>query len=63
MAHFETVESVDDFKLKFNGYLAPGIMKGRDLAAEVSRLEGLPVEWKMLKEDDRKAFQESDFDL
>lgn len=59
MAYFETVESVDDFTQEFNGYLAPGIMKDPDLAVEVARLEGLPVEWKTLEEDDRKSFQES----
>jgi hypothetical protein len=63
MAHFDTVEAVDDFKQEFNGYLAPGIMKGPDLAVEVARLEGLPVEWKTLEGDDRRAFQEGHFAL
>ncbi|GAB4531184.1 MAG: hypothetical protein OHK0046_52030 [Anaerolineae bacterium] len=48
MAHFETTEAVDKFGKEFNGYLMPGLLEGPELAEEVARLEGHPVEWKTL---------------
>ena len=48
MAHFETTEAADKFGVAFNGYLMPGLLEGPELAEEVARLEGHPVEWKTL---------------
>jgi len=48
MAHFETTEAADKFGKEFNGYLMPGLLEGPELAEEVARLEGHPVEWKTL---------------
>lgn len=48
MAHFETTEAADKFGVEFNGYLMPGLLEGPELAEEVARLEGHPVEWKTL---------------
>jgi len=48
MAHFETTEAADKFGKEFNGYLMPGLLEGPELAEEVTRLEGHPVEWKTL---------------
>ncbi|MEQ8672774.1 MAG: hypothetical protein RLP44_11885 [Aggregatilineales bacterium] len=49
MAHFETIEASDKFGEEFNGYLMPGLLEGPELAEEVARLEGHPVEWKTLE--------------
>lgn len=49
MAHFETTEAADRFGKEFNGYLMPGLLEGPELAEEVARLEGHPVEWKTLE--------------
>jgi hypothetical protein len=49
MAHFETTEAADKFGKEFNGYLMPGLLEGPELAEEVARLEGHPVEWKTLE--------------
>lgn len=57
MAHFETPEAADRFGKEFNGYLMPGLLEGPELAQEVARLEGLPVEWKTLEGDDLTAYQ------
>jgi hypothetical protein len=57
MAHFETTEAADKFGREFNGYLMPGVLEGPELAQEVARLEGLPVEWKTLEGDDLTAYQ------
>jgi hypothetical protein len=57
MAHFETNEAADRFGVEFNGYLMPGLLEGPELAQEVARLEGLPVEWKTLDGDDLTAYQ------
>jgi len=57
MAHFETPAAAEKFGQEFNGYLMPGILDGPELAEEVARLEGLPVEWKTLEGDDLKAYQ------
>jgi hypothetical protein len=57
MAHFETTEAADKFGREFNGYLMPGVLEGPELAQEVARLEGLPVEWKTLDGDDLTAYQ------
>jgi hypothetical protein len=57
MAHFETTEAADRFGREFNGYLMPGLLEGPELAQEVARLEGLPVEWKALEGDDLTAYQ------
>ncbi len=63
MAHFETTEAVDAFGKEFNGYLIPGLLEGPELAVEVARLEGLPVEWKTLEGDDLKAYQNAELTL
>src|SRR5688500_15022754 len=63
MAHFATTDATDEFKQAFQGYLVPGLMEGPDLAQEVARLEGLPVEWKALQGEDLKAYQNSDLTL
>ncbi|TVR18441.1 MAG: hypothetical protein EA396_15100, partial [Anaerolineaceae bacterium] len=57
MAHFETTSAADKFGKEFNGYLMPGVLEGPELAQEVARLEGLPVEWKTLEGDDLTAYQ------
>lgn len=57
MAHFETTEAADRFGKEFNGYLMPGLLEGPELAQEVARLEGFPVEWKTLEGDDLTAYQ------
>lgn len=57
MAHFETTEAADKFGKEFNGYLMPGVLEGPELAQEVARLEGLPVEWRTLEGDDLTAYQ------
>lgn len=49
MAHFETIEASDKFGEEFKGYLMPGLLEGPELAEEVARLEGHPVEWKTLE--------------
>jgi hypothetical protein len=63
MAHFETTEKADTFGKEFNGYLIPGLLDGPELAVEVARLEGLPVEWKTLEGDDLKAYQNAELTL
>src|SRR5690606_563252 len=50
-------EAADKFGKEFNGYLMPGLLEGPELAQEVARLEGLPVEWKPLEGDDLTAYQ------
>jgi len=49
MAHFETLQASDKFGEEFKGYLMPGLLEGPELAEEVTRLEGHPVEWKTLE--------------
>ncbi|MBZ0280784.1 MAG: hypothetical protein K8L97_08575 [Anaerolineae bacterium] len=63
MAHFETTAAADKFGKEFNGYLIPGMLDGPELAQEVTRLEGLPVEWKTLEGDDLKAYQNTELTL
>ena len=63
MAHFETAAAADKFGQEFKGYLMPGVLDGPELAEEVARLEGLPVEWKTLAGDDLKAYQNDDLTL
>jgi len=63
MAHFETTAAADKFGKEFNGYLIPGMLDGPELAQEVARLEGLPVEWKTLEGDDLKAYQNAELTL
>jgi len=63
MAHFESSEAVDKFGKDFNGYLIPGLLDGPELAVEVARLEGLPVEWKTLEGDDLKSYQKAELTL
>ncbi len=63
MAHFETAVAADKFGQEFKGYLMPGVLDGPELAEEVARLEGLPVEWKTLEGDDLKAYQNDDLTL
>lgn len=63
MAHFETTEAVDNFGKEFNSYLMPGLLDGPELAVEVTRLEGLPVEWKTLEGDDLKAYRNAELTL
>ena len=63
MAHFETTEAADRFGKEFNGYLMPGLLEGPELAQEVARLEGLPVEWRTLEGDDLTAYQNADLTL
>ena len=41
----------------------PGVLDGPELAEEVARLEGLPVQWKTLDGDDLKAYQNDDLTL
>lgn len=48
MAHFATEREADRFEQDFRGYLVPGLLDGPDLAVEVARLEGLPVEWRAM---------------
>ncbi len=63
MAHFETSEAVDKFSKEFNSFLVPGLLDGPELALEVARLEGLPVEWKTLEGDELKAYQNAEMTL
>jgi len=63
MAHFETTAAAEKFGQEFKGYLMPGVLDGPELAEEVARLEGLPVEWKTLAGDDLKAYQNDDLTL
>ena len=63
MAHFETPEAADKFGKEFNGYLMPGLLEGPELAQEVARLEGLPVEWKSLEGDDLTAYRDLNLTL
>jgi hypothetical protein len=63
MAHFETPEAADTFGREFNGYLIPGVLEGPDLAVEVARLEGMPLEWKTLEGDELKAYQSAELTL
>jgi ketosteroid isomerase-like protein len=63
MAHFETTEAADRFGKEFNGYLMPGLLEGPELAQEVARLEGLPIEWKTLEGDDLTAYRNADLTL
>jgi hypothetical protein len=63
IAHFETAAAVDAFDKEFNSYLMPGLLDGPELAVEVARLEGLPVEWKTLEGDDLKAYQNAELTL
>ena len=63
MAHFETTAAADKFGQEFKGYLMPGVLDGPELAEEVARLEGLPVDWKTLAGDDLKAYQNDDLTL
>ncbi len=63
MAHFETTAAADKFGKEFHGYLMPGVLEGPELAEEVARLEGLPVEWKTLEGDDLKAYQNDELTL
>jgi hypothetical protein len=63
MAHFETTAAADKFGKEFNGYLVPGLLDGSELAVEVARLEGLPIEWKTLEGDDLKAYQNTELTL
>lgn len=58
MAHFETPAAADRFSQEFSGYLLPGVLEGPELAVEVARLEGLPVEWKTLTGEDLQAYQD-----
>ena len=57
MAHFGTTEAADKFGKEFNGYLMPGLLEGPELAEEVARLEGLPIEWKTLEGENLTAYQ------
>jgi hypothetical protein len=41
----------------------PGVLEGPDLAEEVARLEGLPVDWKMLDSNDKHAYQNGELTL
>ena len=63
VAHFETDEAAEKFIADFNGYLMPGLLEGPELAQEVARLEGLPVEWKTLDGDDLTTYQNADLTL
>lgn len=63
MAHFETLQAADQFSKKFNSYLIPDLLEAPELAVEVARLEGLPVEWKTLEGDDLKAYQDVNLTL
>ena len=63
VAHFETDEAAEKFIADFNGYLMPGLLEGPELAQEVARLEGLPVEWKTLDGDDLTAYQNAQLTL
>ena len=60
MAHFATPEDVDKFSKEFKGYLMPGLLDGPELAEEVARLEGHPVEWTTLEGLDLDAYQNLD---
>ena len=57
MAHFETTAAAEKFGMEFKSYLMPGVLDGPELAEEVARLEGLPVDWKTLDGNDLKAYQ------
>ena len=48
MARFETVAQADKFARDFVGYVRPGLLDPPELAEEVARLEGLPVQWQDL---------------
>ncbi len=63
MAHFETTTAAEKFGQEFKGYLMPGVLNGPELAEEVARLEGLPVDWKTLAGDDLKAYQNDELTL
>jgi hypothetical protein len=63
MVHFETTEAADKFGEEFRGYLMPGLLEAPELAVEVARLEGLPVEWKTLQGDDLTAYRNAELTL
>ncbi|MDX2136500.1 MAG: hypothetical protein SF123_00270, partial [Chloroflexota bacterium] len=46
MARFETVAQAQKFAHEFERYIVPGVLDPPELAEEVAKLEGLPVEWK-----------------
>lgn len=47
---FATEEQAQQFREEFMEYIIPGVLDGPELAEEVARLEGLPVEWQTLDE-------------
>jgi hypothetical protein len=51
MARFETAAQADKFAKDFAGYVHPGLLDPPELAEEVARLEGLPVQWQDLDYD------------
>jgi len=57
MAHFETTAAAEKFSKEFNSYIMPDILEGPELAEEVARLEGRPMEWKTLEGNELKAYQ------
>ena len=63
MTHFETTEDADKFGKEFKGYLIPDVLEGPELAEEVAKLEGHPVEWKTLEGDELKEYQSGELTL
>jgi hypothetical protein len=58
MAHFETTAAADKFSQEFRGYLLPGVLDSPELAEEVARLEGHPVEWKTLEGQELEDYRD-----
>lgn len=48
VAHFATREAAQAFTAEFRSYLIPGLLEGPELAQEVARLEGHPLDWETL---------------
>jgi hypothetical protein len=63
MAHFANEEDAKKFEKEFRSYLIPDLIDGPELAQEVARLEGLPIEWKTLEGDDLTAYRSADLTL
>lgn len=63
MAHFETEKQMENFSKDFREYLMPGVLEGPELAKEVARLEGLPVEYETLEGQELDDYSNADLTL
>ncbi|MBL8153638.1 MAG: hypothetical protein JNM70_05580 [Anaerolineae bacterium] len=60
MARFETAGQAQTFAKDFEGYIVPGLLDPPELAEEVAKLEGLPVEWHDLGSQDILGYMSGD---